>query len=183
MGHSQAQKAETRQRILDAASRRLREAGLGSVPIADLMTGAGLTQGGFYKHFRSKDEFLVAAVEQAIFDSRIDGGRSDLHTFVDHYLGEEHRDSASSGCAFAAFASDMAHASEPARRMFTSQLNLVFADLASLAAEEGEAPDVDAAIARFSTLVGALTLARAVDDPQLSTAILESARCRAKQVS
>ena len=106
MGHSQSDKAESRKRILDIASRRFRETGLEGLSIADLMQEAGLTHGGFYKHFESREDLVASALDQAMTET-LKRPASTLSTFIDRYLSVEHRDAPGGGCAISALAADV----------------------------------------------------------------------------
>lgn len=122
MARSQAEKAQTRERILTEAASQIREAGLESVSVARLMNSVDLTHGGFYNHFESRADLLVQALERALLDgaargqSMRDSGRPEsFETFVKHYLSRGHRDARKEGCALAALASDVARADEQVR--------------------------------------------------------------------
>src|SRR5215468_410828 len=121
MGHSQAAKAKSHEKIVRTAARRLREEGLAGVGVADLMTAAGLTVGGFYKHFDSRDELVAEALASidSAWERTVAEGKSkaqpDARIFarlIDAYLSEEHRDAPGAGCAFAAVAGDIARSGE-----------------------------------------------------------------------
>src|SRR5262245_23361254 len=112
MGYSQAHKARSRARIVEMASEQFREQGL-SLSIADLMQAAGLTHGGFYNHFSSRDELVAEAVGQAIQAGQARypaGGERTLTSFLKSYISRTHRDMAGAGCAMAALAADVGRA-------------------------------------------------------------------------
>ncbi|MGX7709038.1 TetR/AcrR family transcriptional regulator [Methylobacterium sp. Gmos1] len=169
---------ENRRRILEAAGRLFREKGFSAVTVAEVMEAAGLTHGGFYGHFASKEDLAAQALAQALAPSPReagtgpDGHRPDLAGFVAAYLSAAHRDRPGSGCALAALGGEAARQPAPVRRAFTEGLE------ARLARMQEALPDGDraAALAAVSHLVGALVLARAVDDPALSDEILAAAR-------
>src|SRR3954451_3495480 len=104
MRHSKEDKAASHERIVEVAAARIREAGTEQPGVAEIMKAAGLTHGGFYKHFGSRDELIAEAVERAMADSgpriaEVAAGADDLLTaFVDAYLSAEHRDDPGSGC-------------------------------------------------------------------------------------
>ena len=111
MGYSKAQKARTHKRIVAIASKRFREKGLAGFGIAELMKEAGLTVGGFYKHFDSRDHLVAEAVNSAFggWKRRVDAAKSSgppvsHEKLIDEYLSEAHRDNPGSGCAFSALA-------------------------------------------------------------------------------
>src|SRR5467141_5265291 len=109
MGHSRADKNKTHKRIVKIAARRFREEGLAKVGIAELMKEAGLTVGGFYKHFNSRDDLVAEAVSSAFggWKRRVEAAKSSgppvsYEKLIDEYLNEEHRDNAGTGCDFSA---------------------------------------------------------------------------------
>lgn len=175
-------KEETHERIVQAAARAIRRHGYGGVGVADVMKEAGLTHGGFYAHFKSRDALIVEALARAGSDSsaniaraaeaRRGRGVSAFRAFVDSYLSEAHLQSMESGCPVAALGSDMARQSGSVRAASAERVDrLIGAVRGTLpAASRGSA----AAIA--STLVGALQLARALGDNAEGRAVLGAAR-------
>lgn len=182
MGHSRAEKAENHDRILALASRQVRQDGLAAINVAALMQAAGLTHGGFYRHFASRADLLAQAVRRAFADgaARAAGGgsgeRRSLPAFVRGYLSRSHRDEPADGCAIAALAGDLRHADQPARVLLDEQVRSSAAAASAALAESDPAAREGDGLAIMSTLVGALILARAVDDRRLSDQILQSAR-------
>ena len=183
MRKSKQDAARTRERILDAAALELRRKGITGTGLADLMAAAGLTHGGFYRHFASKDQ-LVAEACSALIDAgdemnaallTQDGKRNGLEAFAQSYLSEDHRDDPSGGCLLAALGSELARADEKTRRVVTEGLSKFVDRIASQC--RGMRRDVakGRALVALSTLVGALTLARMVTDPKLSKALLREA--------
>jgi TetR/AcrR family transcriptional regulator, transcriptional repressor for nem operon len=181
MGHSKEDKAESHARILRVAAARFREAGVDGIGVADLMKDAGLTHGGFYRHFGSRDELVAAAVERALQDAQpaIDAVRnnrqSPLAMLVDGYLSTAHRDKLASSCAVTTMAADVARGNGRARSAYTRQVNLYLELLTKIIAGEKQKSKRIKAIAALSTLVGAVAMARAVNDEKLSREILKSA--------
>jgi TetR/AcrR family transcriptional repressor of nem operon len=182
MGHSQNEKTRNHDRIVEVAARRIREAGTEAPGVAEIMAGAGLTHGGFYKHFGSRDELIAEAAEHTYAESEaaarqvIDGADDPLAAFVDWYLSFEHRDDPGSGCSVVALGNDVARGSDVVRSAYTDQVRryLVLLDeLLGTAAPDRPSADATAALA---TLAGAVLVARAVDDPELSERILLDAR-------
>ncbi|MET7757552.1 TetR/AcrR family transcriptional regulator [Streptomyces sp. NPDC005389] len=175
---SQAQAQENRRRVVETASRLLREQGT-HVSVADLMKAAGLTHGGFYKQFASKEELVDEATAHAFAEltrhhkERIEQyeGRHDAaqQALIDTYLSIEHRDSPADGCPVAALATDIARTGGDgeARRVYTRGV----ADFADWLATE----DQDG-ITRLCTMLGALVLSRATNGTPLSEEILTTAR-------
>ncbi|MFF4353449.1 TetR/AcrR family transcriptional regulator [Streptomyces sp. NPDC001530] len=175
---SQAQARENRKRVVETASRLFREQGT-SVSVADLMKAAGLTHGGFYKQFDSKEALIDEAVRHA-FDELAqwrttaleehEGRREEAQqAMIDAYLSPRHRDNASTGCPAAALAADMARDSgDPeAHRAYSEGVQDFAAWLAT---------DDQDGITRLCTMLGAVALARAVKDSPLSDQILTTAR-------
>jgi TetR/AcrR family transcriptional repressor of nem operon len=182
MGHSQADKAQSRERILRKAADAVRDAGLESISVAKLMRSAELTHGGFYNHFGSRSDLLAQALERALLEGARtattsmkpgDGPRS-YETRVRGYLSRAHRDARTTGCAIAALASDVARADAASREVMAAHLDEFMAQLAqSLHSQD----DGDAMLA-MSAMVGALLLARVQTDTKKSDALLKSVRDR-----
>src|SRR5438309_11307963 len=129
MRHSKAEKAKTHKRIVAIASKRFREEGLAGVGIADLMKEAGLTVGGFYKHFDSRDDLVAEAVGSALgawkrqVDAAASGGPPVTYeSLVDDYLSEAHRDQPGTGCPVVALAGDIASSDKRTRAVVTRQI-------------------------------------------------------------
>ena len=113
MGHSQAEKAQSRERILAEAARQIREGGLESVSVGTLMKSVNLTHGGFYGHFDSRSDLIAHALKRALVDSHAASKLSSdaerprsFTTMVKRYLSGSHRDSKGSGCAIASLAAE-----------------------------------------------------------------------------
>jgi TetR/AcrR family transcriptional repressor of nem operon len=187
MGHSRAEKTKTHKRIVKIASRRFREKGLAGVGIADLMKEAGLTVGGFYKHFDSRDALVAEAVSSAFgawkrqVDAAASGGPPVSYAkLIDDYLNEAHRDDPGAGCAFSALAEEIARSDKRTRALASEQIRNDIQLLADLlprkAKDENKAAARSKAILTFSALVGAMALARAVSDEALSREILKAVK-------
>ena len=183
MGHSRAEKAKTHKRIVSIASKRFREKGLAGFGIAELMKEAGLTVGGFYKHFDSRDDLVTEAVSSAFggWKRRVDaaktGGPSvSLAKLIDEYLNETHRDNPGSGCAFSALAPEIARSDKRTRSLTSEQVRSDVQLIATLLRGRDKRAARSRAILMFSALVGAMSLARAVSDEALSREILETVR-------
>jgi TetR/AcrR family transcriptional repressor of nem operon len=162
---SQAQAQENRKRIVETAARLFRERGVAGVSVADVMAEVGLTHGGFYKHFESKDALVAEAVGQAFDEMQARLGGKDRRAFLDSYLSPGHRDNAGEGCAAAGFSGDMAHedVGNAARAAYASGIDLYAQWLGD-------------DLAAVSTLVGAMVLARATAGTEISDRILEAAK-------
>src|SRR5690348_3114780 len=160
MGHSREDKARSHERIVEIAAARLRESGTAGPGVAELMKEAGLTHGGFYKHFGSRDDLVADAADP----------RDALETFVDWYASPEHRDSPAAGCAVVAFGADAPRADRRVRTAYTGQVERYLTHLETLLG------DRERAAAALSTLVGAVLVARGIGPGELSDEILAAAR-------
>lgn len=181
MRQSREEKAKTHQRIVELVSARIREEGLDGPGVAETMQAAGLTHGGFYKHFGSRDDLIAAAAEHAFAyaDQTLDQYAHDPHdpfaAWVDWYVSEEHRDDPGAGrCPVAALVGDVGRADDGVRAGYTVVVERYIKTLEGMLGS-GEDSRRQALIAA-STLLGSLTLARAVDDEALSQEILSSVR-------
>jgi TetR/AcrR family transcriptional repressor of nem operon len=181
MGHSQKQKTKSHERIVRTASKRFREKGLEGVGIADLMQEVGLTVGGFYKHFDSRDDLVVEALRSAFetrrrqSDAVASGGPPLTYAkLVDDYLSVAHRDHPGSGCAISALAGEIARSSKRTRALLTDEIRNALQLIADLTSGKDEGPARSAAILTLSALVGAIGLSRAVSDEALSREILKT---------
>ena len=183
MGRSQLEKQKTHERIVELAAKRLREEGLDGIGVADLMKEAGLTVGGFYKHFASRDELVAEAVQSAVGSWRkqqeekgIDPKSIPLDVFVDSYLSESHRDHCGEGCAYAALTADMARSSDAVRTIATEGLRQNF-DAMQARMPQPETGDARRkAIIASCLMTGAVGLARVANDEALSSEILETVK-------
>ena len=180
MGSSQADKAASHERIIKAAAARIRRDGIDAMSVSDLMSEAGLTHGGFYRHFRSRDELVEEAVEAALAHgarraeaaSSI-GGTAAITAIIDGYLSPLHRDKPETGCAVAALPAEIARGSARARQSYARQVRRYLDLLVELGSSTDSDSERDDALLTLSALVGALSMARAVDDPELSDEILQ----------
>jgi TetR/AcrR family transcriptional regulator, transcriptional repressor for nem operon len=177
MGYSKKDKAETHARIVSVAARRFRELGLEGIGVADVMKEAGVTVGGFYKHFDSRDELVVEALATAFEDlDRWEEHADTLTKVLENYLSEEHRDGPGTGCALGALLGDMSRASRSAKAVYTERLKRSLAHSTGLVPSNGTADRRARAILMISAMLGAINLSRAVSDPKLSREILERTR-------
>jgi TetR/AcrR family transcriptional regulator, transcriptional repressor for nem operon len=181
MGHSQADKAETHKRIVKIAAKRLRENGLAGVGIAELMKEAGLTVGGFYKHFDSREDLVIEALGSAFggwkrrIDTAASGGTPlSYESLIDDYLNEAHRDNPGTGCAFGALAGEIGRSNKRTRALASEQIRNDIQLLAGLLSRKDRRTARSKAILTLSALVGAVALARAVSDDALSLEILKT---------
>jgi TetR/AcrR family transcriptional repressor of nem operon len=165
VGHSRAEKAESRERILDAAARQIRQGGLESVSIAELMKAANLTHGGFYGHFPSRAALIAAALDRAMDDgeaafvaAKAAKGGGTVKSIVNRYLSPAHRDNMGEGCAIAAVSGDVGRADEEVRSRMAERLERSFDDMARAM---GDGPGAEpAAVTAWCAMVGAITLSR-----------------------
>ena len=180
---SRKKSAENRERIIDAAGALFRAKGFSASGVADIMKAADLTHGGFYGHFSSKDDLVAQASERAMARaaenwSKIVAAAPDAPyaALLKHYLSPRHRDDPGHGCAFAALSGDAARCGEPVRHAFAAGLETLIDIIADSIPGRSKAVRRRKAVAAMTSLVGALTLARAVDDAALSDEILGAAR-------
>jgi len=181
---SGSKKEETRERILRAAARAIRKHGYEGVGVADVMKEAGLTHGGFYAHFGSRDALLAAAADQAGAESIETLTRAiaaakpgqELMALVDTYLSDRHVAAPEQGCAIAAAGSEVPRQHVEVRRAASRRIKDLIGLIERQFPEWGRSAAHDKAMGIAATLVGALVLARAVDDAQLSNRIRKAAR-------
>jgi TetR/AcrR family transcriptional repressor of nem operon len=177
-------KLQTRQKILEAAAAAFRARGAAGVGLADVMREAGLTHGGFYAHFKSKDSLVAAALQtvnaariarfnEAVADRRPCSG---LDAAIDIYLTSRHREHPESGCTIATLGSELAREHGSARHQISENAEAwldAFADHAPAAAASGRARQATGA---FAAMIGGLILARIVEDSHASDDILADVR-------
>jgi len=185
-GHAEA----TRKRIIKAASRRFRRDGIEASGVAALMSEVGLTHGGFYAHFRSKDDLLHAAL-QACFDDTL--GRLEKAAragppdeaagrVADLYLTEEHRDRPDYGCAAAALVTEAPRRDADTQAIFSRQVDRMIEILAATV----DAPDAERrgrAMAAVATMIGAMALSRVMAGKADSAAMLDAARAAVREIA
>jgi len=174
--------AANREKIVDVASRLFREKGFDGIGVADLMKEAGLTHGGFYGHFESKDQLAEEASDRAVeralkrWREIADGAGDDaFEALVKNYLSEERFSSPGAGCLFAALGSEASRQRKTVRRVFAEGFEKFIAILADAAPGRTKAEKRKRSIAAFSEMIGALVLARAVNEPALANEILRTA--------
>jgi TetR/AcrR family transcriptional regulator, transcriptional repressor for nem operon len=174
------QAAANRQKILDVAGTLFRQRGFDGIGVADIMKRAGLTHGGFYGHFDSKDDLAAETCASVLGNqawiNRLAGTATpSFDALVRGYLSPRHRDDPGHGCLFAALGSDVVRQPRSVRRAFTQGLRARVDALRQLLPGRSAAARREKALATMAGLVGALILSRAVDDARLSTEILEAA--------
>jgi TetR/AcrR family transcriptional repressor of nem operon len=168
---SRTQVAENRRKILEAAGRLFRERGFDGVTVAEIMRAAGLTHGGFYGYFTSKDELIAHALAEALSSSQ---PATDLAAYVAAYLSPEHMTDLAGGCAVAALASETVRQSPEARAAMTAALRGQIERLSAAAPGEDPAARRRAAVGAWAAMVGAVTLARLSDDAALAEEVLNA---------
>jgi len=176
-------KEATHERIVDAAARAIRRSGYHGTGVADIMKDAGLTHGGFYAHFPSREAMLAEAADRAGRDSvammeRIVATTSPqraLQAMAQAYLSKAHVEGIETGCAAAALGSEMPRQAPEVRRAATRRIKEMIDFVARQSPDWGHAGAHERALATVATMVGALVLARAVDDPRLSDALRKAA--------
>jgi len=177
MGYSKSDKAETHTRIVRVAAKRFRERGLEGIGVADVMKEAGVTVGGFYKHFGSRDELVVEALAAAFTDLDVwEEHTPDMAHLLQNYLTEAHRDAPGTGCAMGALLGDMTRGSKSARALYTERVKRSLAFFSALLPSSQRSDKRRRVLLVLSALLGALNLSRAVSDPNLSREILHGVR-------
>jgi TetR/AcrR family transcriptional repressor of nem operon len=166
--------AEHRRAILEAAGRLFREHGFEAVTVAEIMQAAGLTHGGFYRHFTSKDALFAGALGDVLAKGPEPSG--DLAAYAENYLSAGHRDNRAGGCPTAALAAETARLAGSARTEMTNGLKRQIERLSRIAPGENAARKRQAAIGGWAAMVGAMILSRVSDDPALSDEVLEQTR-------
>jgi TetR/AcrR family transcriptional repressor of nem operon len=184
MRHSKKDKAASHERILEVASARMRESGTEAPGVAEIMSAAGLTHGGFYKHFASRDDLVAEALAKAFADteaataSLLKDTDDPLAAFVDSYASIAHCENPASGCAIPMLGCDVARGDDRLRAVYRGQIERYLALL-----EQQLGPGDDArqrAVVALSSLVGAVLVARAIDDKALAEEILHDVRTAVK---
>jgi TetR/AcrR family transcriptional regulator, transcriptional repressor for nem operon len=176
-------KEVTHDRIVDAAARAIRRSGYDGTGVADIMKSAGLTHGGFYAHFASREAMLAEAADRAGSEGvalmeRVAAAvprEQALQAMMQAYLSEAHVEGIETGCAAAALVSEMPRQAPEVRRAATRRIKEMIDLVARQLPDWGQAGAHERALVTVSTMVGALVLARAVDDPRLSDALREAA--------
>ena len=179
---SRIQAAENRETVINVASRLFRERGFDGIGLKDLMEGAGLTQGAFYKQFASKEDLAAQASRRALESATLrwaaataENPKNPLGAVIAFYLSGDHREEKMDGCPIVALGSDAARQGADVKASFEAGIKAHLEILNRLIAQtNGEEPN-GKAMAILSTMVGALTLSRVVNDPDLAQAILDAA--------
>ena len=189
MRYDAEHKQKTRSKVLEVAAKAIRSDGPDRIGVAGVMAEAGLTHGGFYAHFKSKDELVAAAIEQMFEESRarvaheMEGHppAEGLINYIDFYLSKKHRDTRGAGCPVAALASDLPRLPEQTRALFAEGAQRLVESMTEKFTALGYANPQMLARSTVSELVGALSLARVETDAKRSDAILADSRQLLKQ--
>jgi AcrR family transcriptional regulator len=176
-------KEATHERIVEAAARAIRRSGYSGTGVADIMKEAGLTHGGFYAHFASREAMLAEAADRAGAEGVTAGARiaaalppeQALQAMLQAYLSKEHAEAVETGCGVAALCSETPRQAPDVRRAATRRIKEMIDLVARQSPDWGQPGAHEHALVTVATMVGALVLARAVDDPQLSDALREAA--------
>lgn len=184
MRRSQEDTADTRARIVAAASRLFRANGIDATSVADVMSAVGLTVGGFYRHFESKDALVAEAIETASREtttrqltSARAGGEADLVAMLDAYLSDAHRKQPGRGCPVAALCSEVAHGSAASKKAFTGAIERLLTTVEAVIGSKTRG-DRESVLFAASAAVGAVVLARATHDDALAGELLAAVRER-----
>lgn len=172
-------KEATHDRIVDAAARAIRRSGYNGTGVADIMKDAGLTHGGFYAHFSSREAMLAEAADRAGGESvammeriaAISSPQQVLQAMMEAYLSDAHLKEIETGCAAAALGSEMPRQAPEVRRAATRRIKEMIDLVARQSPDWGQPSAHERALFLVSAMVGTLMLARAVDDPKLSDAL------------
>jgi AcrR family transcriptional regulator len=175
-------KAQTHERIVDVAARAIRRSGYNGTSVADIMKDAGLTHGGFYAHFPSREAMLAEAADRAGSEGvalmqRMTASsppQQALPAMMRAYLSQEHLEGTDTGCAIAALGSEMPRQAPEVRRAATHRIKEMIDLVARQSPDWGQPGAHERALVTVATMVGTLVLARAVDDAKLSKALLAS---------
>jgi len=184
MRKSRVETAETRQRIIDVAARKFRLNGISATGLSDVMSEAGLTHGGFYRHFESKDQLvaeacaaamtaIVASLDEAVSES---GNENGFQAVVERYVSTAHRDDATGGCPLAGMGSELARSDDNIRAAAARG----FRELVDVVAKRMDQQEPDSteskAVFAVAAMVGAVTISRMLADNDASTSVLDHVR-------
>lgn len=182
MKKSKAETAKTRKRIVDLAAQAFRSNGIAATGVAEIMAAAGLTHGGFYRHFGSKDQLVAEATSAGLesmvqsYRSASEGGRDVFVKNLQSSLTPAYRDDRSGGCPLVALGSELVRADDVTRRGASSGFRELVDEIAQWLPAKSGRDARDDAIAVLTGMIGAVTMSRVVDDPRLSARILRAGK-------
>lgn len=179
-----SRKEATHERIVEVASRAIRRSGYAGTGVADIMKEAGLTHGGFYAHFASRDALLAEAADRAGADAVAASARiaasappgQGLQALIHAYLSPQHLAAIEAGCPVSALCSEMPRQAPQVRRAATQHIKAMIDLIARQSPDWGQPGVHEQAVTTLATLIGSLMLARAVDDPKLADSFLHNAK-------
>jgi TetR/AcrR family transcriptional repressor of nem operon len=187
---NRAQAAENRQNVIDVASRLFREHGFDGIGLKDLMEGAGLTQGAFYKQFDSKEDLVAEASERAMECATARWSKAaaanpedPLGAVIGFYLSKGHRKEKMEGCPLVALGADAARQSANVKASFEAGIREHLSVLTRLISKADSDEKREKAMAILSTMVGSVTLSRAVNDPRLAQSFLDAAAESVREIA
>jgi TetR/AcrR family transcriptional regulator, transcriptional repressor for nem operon len=179
------QAQQNRQRVVEVAAKLFRERGIGGIGLAELMKAAGLTHGGFYGQFESKDDLVAHAAGLAMEESRatwLDAAarshEDPLAAMVAAYVSTSHRDNKGGGCAIPSLGAEVARGAPEARHTLTQGIERMLDLLEEAAPGDTAMERREAAMAALASMVGAIVLSRAVDSEKLSKQVLRAVRAQ-----
>jgi len=193
MRYDSDHKQKTRERVLKEAAKAIRAEGPHRIAVAGVMAKAGLTHGGFYAHFESKDDLVAAAIDTMFGEARmrfnrgkpvsgaVETPKAKLISYIDFYLSAGHRDARTTGCPLPALAADLPRLAPASRERYGQGVVALTALIADALQALGRAEPLALAGSALSEMVGALSLARAVADPVQSDFILDASRTALKR--
>jgi TetR/AcrR family transcriptional repressor of nem operon len=179
---SREQAVQNRERVLEVAAQLFREKGFDGIGVADLMKSAGLTHGGFYGQFESKEDLAVQACERALAESSaywgqlIERKKEPYAAMISSYLSIAHRDNPGSGCTLAALGAEAQRRGPALRQVFSEGVTALLDCLLRVVSGRSKAAKREKALATMAMLVGAQVLARSIDDAALSREILDTVK-------
>jgi TetR/AcrR family transcriptional repressor of nem operon len=180
MRYKPEHKEETHRRIVEAAAKEFRAHGFEGVGIAKLMGALELTHGGFYAHFADKEDLVaeacIVALDQSLENMLAGLESQGFPAVLDYYLSEDQRDHPASACMLPALAAEVARRPSTSRQAFTAKLSEIYNAIAKYMPGQTHERKFEKVSVMFASMVGAMSLARAVSDPVLSKAILRSTR-------
>jgi TetR/AcrR family transcriptional regulator, transcriptional repressor for nem operon len=176
--------AESKARIVGAAAKMVRERGIDATSVAEVMHAAGMTNGGFYRHFAAKDEMIAVAIDAAFddiaerFDRRLrrQGATAAVDAYVDEYLSDRHLEHPGHGCPVAAVGTDAGRGNGTFAAQFVTGAEKLIGRLSGAGGADNAVPERAKAIRRLATLVGAVVMARAIGRGELRDEIVAACK-------